>query len=223
MFAVACLPGQCTTALFGSPRLQSHVPLVVRASTPFASADDDDGPAEFDIELSKPLGIEFEDSADGMVVKRVLSKGAAAESTFVWPGDVLCAIGSQKLMGKTFDESMEALVQAPETVELTFLRPLKVTCLEFPNGKRAFGRRGEPLAPLALRVGYNVQYDCGTGSCGTCELVLRNSGSESCKSVRMCRAKMPAADLCPFELLTPDSEEAQEFYEVLAAKAEGRA
>ena len=70
MFAVACLPGQCTTALFGSPRLQSHVPLVVRASTPFASADDDDGPAEFDIELSKPLGIEFEDSADGMVVKR---------------------------------------------------------------------------------------------------------------------------------------------------------
>ena len=114
---------------------------------------------------------------------------------------------------------MSLLQDAPETVELTFRRPLTTTCLQFPNGKRVFGKKDEPLAPLALRAGYEVQYDCGSGSCGVCELVLRNTGSESCKSIRMCRAKMPAADLCPFELLPPDSEEALAFYERLAAKA----
>lgn len=50
--------------------------------------------AEFELALTKPLGIRFEERMPGMragvVVSAVLKGGSAADSTFVWPGDVLC-------------------------------------------------------------------------------------------------------------------------------------
>lgn len=177
---------------------------------------------EFDITLSKPLGIAFEESSGvgGLEVKRLLSGGSAAASTFVWPGDVLTKVGSQRIGELSFDASMELLSDAPDSLDLAFHRPLTITALDFPNGKRAFGRKGMELRPLALRMGYtDIEYDCGKGSCGSCERVLHNTASGSCKSVRVCKAKMPAADLCPYELLTPDAEVAQEFFEALAARA----
>jgi ferredoxin len=204
------------SVLRGAPPTSSSL---LRSWPPLLAIEEEN---EFDITLQKPLGVVFEEAASGrgLLVKKLLGEGSALESTYVWPGDVLMQVGSQRMDGLGFDAAMQCIIDAPEAVDLTFCRPLTMTALDWPNGKRTYSRKGEALRPLALRMGYtDIEYECGKGSCGSCELVLHNTGSGSCKSIRMCTAKMPAADLSPWELLTPDDEVAQEFFDALAARA----
>jgi ferredoxin len=177
----------------------------------------DDEPTEFDISLTKPLGIEFEEAPQGgLFVKDVLEGGSAAESTFVWPGDVLLACGNADLSSCNFDQGMDALLSAPPRVDLKLRRPCKTACVEFPDGGRVYGARGESLKDLALKAGYTkIKYPCGKGSCGVCEMVLKSGRSENCTSIRMCKATVPACELTPWEVLTTDSPEAQEYFEKL--------
>ena len=198
--------------------LEPRAARVAPRGTLRAAADN-----EFDISLAKPLGILFEEEEDGssaLVVADLLD-GSAKRSTFVWLGDQLLTCNGVDVSSCGFDEAMEALVSAPDELDLTFKREGRVTCVDFPNGQRAFAKQGEPLYDVAKRVKYHdkIVYECMKGSCGTCELVLQNGGSGSCKSIRMCRAKVPAADLSAWELLTTDSREAQEFFAKLQAKA----
>ena len=198
-------------------------PLLPPRSFAIRSQEDDE-PAEFEIELAKPLGIEFEENDAGcLVVKKLLPEGSAAKSTYVWPGDELRACDGADISSAGFDASMDALIGAPEEVELTFRRPVKTACIDFPDGERAFGVKGDNLRTLALRAGYNkIVYDCGEGSCGSCEMVLRSGTSERCRSVRTCKSRLPSAELTPWELLTTDAPEAQEYFERLRKLAEGR-
>ena len=187
-------------------------------------ANEVDEPSDFEITLSKPLGIKLEENDLGvLVVKDLLPEGSAAASTFVWPGDELRACGDADISSCGFDAGMDAIIAAPAECILTFRRPAKTACIDFPDGERAFGVKGDSLRTLALRAGYKkIVYNCGEGSCGSCEMVLRSGTSERCRSVRTCKARLPSAELTPWELLTTDAEEAQEHFVRLKKLAEGR-
>lgn len=183
--------------------------------------------ADFCINLTKPLGIVFDELEPGgfrgLTVAEVLPDGSAAASTFVWPGDELLALnGNTALATSDFDDAMAALQAAPETLEMTFRRRGHVACLDFPDGKRTFGVPGDVLSFLCKRAKYrDVKYGCSEGTCGTCEMVLVNGDTDQCKSVRVCRSQLgrlsPTAQ--PWRLLQPDAPEAQAYFRALQKKA----
>ena len=193
---------------------------------------DDDGGAECELSLCKPLGIAFEevaaDERRGVVVGDVLPDGSAAESTYVWPGDLLLAVDDEDVTRCDFDQVMDVLIGGPAELSLRFKRPGTVACVRFPNGKRAFGRPGEPLENLAIEAGFNDQvvYECRQGSCGTCEwyLQLGQSEDDRVRPVRLCRTKVPRvpADSGACSILSVDSDEAKAYAERMARLAEGR-
>ena len=190
------------------------------------SAADAAGHADFSLCLKKPLGIVFDElepgGSLGLVVAEVLPDGSAAASTFVWPGDELIAVEGSDASTANFDDAMATLQGAPETLDLTFRRRGNTACLDFPDGKRAFGVPGDGLSSLCKRAKYrDVKYGCSGGTCGSCEMVLVNGDTDQCKSVRVCRAQLgrlsPTAQ--PWRLLQPDAPEAQAYFKALQKKA----
>ena len=186
-------------------------------------------PAEFELTLTKPLGIAFEERIEGksfgVKVGEVLSEGSAAASTYVWPGDVLTQCDGVDLSRCSFDEVMGALVAAPTEVTIGFARYGRMGCVRFPNGERAFAAPGDALRTMSLAAGFegDVEYKCSKGTCGSCEWVLRMGQDEDdrIKPVRMCVSKLPKVP--PFagamEILPRDSPAAQRHFEKLQRAA----
>ena len=187
----------------------------------------------YELSLPKPLGILFEEGerGRGLVVARVLPKGSAAADGTIWPGDTLLAVGRTALAELVFDDAMAAIADAPQTVDLTLGRERgKVAAVRFADGPRAgslvFARPGAALMPLAERCGFAVEYQCYEGSCGVCDMVLKDGESGGFRPVRFCKARIPkgsAASLMAWEVLRPESAEAQAFYEEMKDKLTRRA
>lgn len=170
----------------------------------------------FELRLRKPLGIAFEEDVPGLPgplrVGELVDGGSAAACGFVWPGDALLAIDDAPCDDLLFDDTMDALVAAPDEVTLTLRRDGLSGCAIFPDGSRAFGTPGTDLAELAQNAGFRVPYDCGSGHCGVCEMFSRDEGGDRVKPVRMCRSRLPkSAAYIATELLSPDSPEAREY------------
>lgn len=187
--------------------------------------------ADFELPLTKPLGIGFEEivegEAKGVVVKTIVDGGAAAESTYVWPGDMITECNGVDLTRSSFDDVMEVLVDAPEDVTLGLRRFGDTACIDFPNGARAFGTPGvETLQTLASQAGFeDVVYSCkGEGVCGSCEFMLRlgQSDDDSAKPVRFCKSTLPQVDATAgaMSIHSKKSEVAERYYEKMRKLAE---
>ena len=184
------------------------------------------------VALRKPLGIRFEEREDGrgLEVGEVLAEGSAAADGRVWPCDLLLSVGGRDCGALGFDDAMQALIDADALVELEFGRVRgRTAALRFPDGPAAdflvFARPGDALMPLARRAQCPVEYDCLEGSCGVCDMVLRDGETEEMKPVRFCRARIPRgakASLMPWDVLRPESPEAQAFYARMESKLRRR-
>ena len=77
-----------------------------------------------ELSLTKPLGIILEEveegSASGVFVKEVTDSGSAAKFSEEIMGTTLASVQGQDVTRSTFDEAMETIINAPETVELKF-------------------------------------------------------------------------------------------------------
>lgn len=78
------------------------------------------------VELSKPMGIVFEENdADygGIFVQSLKEGGIAAEHGVLQPGDQLVAVGTEKVAGMPFDDALGKIVDAEGlTVKLVLFR-----------------------------------------------------------------------------------------------------
>lgn len=152
---------------------------------------------QYTITLRKPMGLQLEEQEpglSGLSVRAVLPEGSAHASDRVWPGDILVGINGRDLYDETsFTYAMMQLQTAGPTAELTFCRDLsRVVAVRFPIGTVAFGTPGDSLGELALTAGYEgIRYNCRTGTCGTCEVVLRTG--DKVRTVRACSGRIPDA------------------------------
>ena len=180
----------------------------------------------FELTLKKPLGIVFESGHEGeygISVSEILDNGSAAQDGTIWPGDMLLEVASQNVETAGFDEAMNALMEAPELCELRFgrIRGRSAAVRFQGQSSPAFAAPGDELALLASRHDFEVQYGCKGGTCGVCEVVLKDTETEELCTVRMCRARVPQgerASLMPWEVLRKESEEALIFYKELEDK-----
>lgn len=153
---------------------------------------------QYTITLRKPMGLQLEEQEpglSGLSVSAVLPQGSAHASDRVWPGDVLVGINGRDLPDESsFEYAMMQLQTAGLTAELTFCRDLsRVVAVRFPIGTVAFGTPGDSLGELALAAGYeDIRYDCRTGTCGTCEVVLRTG--DKARTVRACSGRVPRCE-----------------------------
>ncbi|CAE7704427.1 MPP7 [Symbiodinium pilosum] len=77
------------------------------------------------VKLLKPLGIEFEERANdpGRVwVLRVLEEGSAFKNGEVEPGDFLSYVNGVDVEDKSYDETLQLLVNAEGEIDLVFKR-----------------------------------------------------------------------------------------------------
>jgi PDZ domain len=78
------------------------------------------------VELSKPMGIVFEENdADfgGIFVHSLKEGGIAAQNGSIQAGDQLVAVGTRKVSGLPFDEALGAIIDAQgDTLKLVFFR-----------------------------------------------------------------------------------------------------
>lgn len=122
------------------------------------------------------LVLEEIDEADphgGVRVKAMTGESAKVSRS----GEADLCIGDRivEIMGEdcrtwTFDEIMDCLVGAPSPVELEFERPAGTVSVKFGSGVAIAASPGEILGNVALEAEfYEIQYDCRSGSCGTCE------------------------------------------------------
>lgn len=173
----------------------------------------------YDLTLSKPLGIVFEEGEHGgLVVKGLVPGGTAQLDGTIWPGDDLLSVGGCDLRGFDFDSAMAALASAPTRCKLGLGRTRgRAAAVRFDGGgKLWFAAPGDALRPLAQRARFEVEYSCSKGTCGTCEMFLRDGETDELRPVRMCQATLPmdsSASLMPWEVLHPDSPEAIEYFD----------
>ena len=82
------------------------------------------------VELSKPMGIIFEENdADygGIFVHSLKEDGAAANSGAIQAGDQLVAVSTRKVSGLPFDEALGAITETKgDTLKLVFFRGTSV-------------------------------------------------------------------------------------------------
>jgi len=97
--------------------------------------------------------------------------------------------------GLVFEEVMDAIVTSPgDTVELQLRRPRGATVVRWPNGVGVAvvaEKGGEFLGNVAIAAGYHdrIEYDCRSGSCGVCSLIVRGEDGER-RVVKPCVAKV---------------------------------
>lgn len=89
------------------------------------------------VQLSKPMGIVFEENDEefgGIFVLSVSEGGVAAVDGTVQPGDQLVAVANQKVSGLTFDEALGAIIN--NQAEMTKLTLFRGTASQFygPTG-----------------------------------------------------------------------------------------
>ncbi|KAL3926969.1 MAG: hypothetical protein SGPRY_003044 [Prymnesium sp.] len=170
----------------------------------------------FSLSLSKPLGVAFEESASGgMQVSRVLAGGSAERDGQVWPGDQVFQINGRDTRHLPFDDCMALLLDSPEQCSLTFGRERgRAAAVRLPGGRLVFSVSGAPLVRLAIEHNLECEFKCQQGTCGSCEMFLKDEETEEVKPVRMCVARIPggkAASLMPWEVLSTSSPEAQQY------------
>lgn len=80
----------------------------------------------FGVELTKPMGIVFEENDSeygGIFVQSLKEGGAAAENGTVQPGHQLVAVGTSNVSGLDFDNALGAIIGSEgEKTKLTFFR-----------------------------------------------------------------------------------------------------
>ena len=224
----------CLTLFAFAMRLPSLCLMAIaarRACEPRLCVAPDDSP-RFEITLTKPLGIAFEEieHTGGLEVGEVLAGGSAVKDGTIWPGDLLLAVGQTDVSRLALDEAMAALMDAPETVTLELGRVRgRAAAVRFPDGplagKLLFVTPGTDFLSLAKRSRCEVEYQCYEGSCGVCDMVLKDGETEELRPVRFCRARVPQgsqASLMPWEVLRPESDEAQRYYARMEAKMMAR-
>ena len=156
------------------------------------------------ITLGTPLGIVFEEldaGEPGLLVSELREGGSAERSGQVWPRDQLLHIDGCEVRNESFDSIMEVLRSA-EQVTLSFARSARSGRVSFPNGRTAVGIAGDPLEALALQCGQDVRYSCRGGTCGSCEMLLRDA-TGAVRPIRMCNAKLRTGES---EVLMPEQE-----------------
>ena len=107
------------------------------------------------VELSKPMGIVFEENDaefGGIFVQSLKEGGVAEEDGTLKQGDQLVIVGSKDVSGLDFDDALGAIIDAPEEkVKLTLFRG---------TGKQFYGPTGpskEWLAEFCEKGGVEVQ------------------------------------------------------------------
>ena len=185
-------------------------------------------PAEYDLTLTKPLGIAFEETASGfgLEVTEVVEGGSAHEDGSIWPGDLLLKVGGRDVAGLDFDGAMAALVAADEArCKLTLGRVRgKMGALRFggEDAELIFSKTGVGLPPLARKAKFDVKYSCNAGSCGSCSVLLYDEETEEYRPTRLCKAQLPEGDrasLMPLTVFRPDSPQAKEYEKAMEEKA----
>lgn len=81
--------------------------------------------AAYDVEVSKPMGIIFEENAPevgGLYVAELVPDGAAAATGAISVEDQLVSVGSVPVVGLDFDSVMAALQDAPSPATLQFFQ-----------------------------------------------------------------------------------------------------
>jgi ferredoxin len=150
----------------------------------------------------------------GVRVDKVKSGGSAAESTYVWKGDVCLSAGSIDLTTATPVQAEAALIlmeDKGEALEFKFRRFGHFGCIDWPNGKRTFALPGEPFKAVVHQAGYDgVKFSCSEGRCGTCDMFLRHAETGAVEPVRLCTKSLPLVSPTAgaWELLTKDHPEA---------------
>ncbi|KAL1522150.1 hypothetical protein AB1Y20_021795 [Prymnesium parvum] len=198
-----------------SPRLAAR-PSPPRAAPPLASAE----LHRYDLLLTKPLGLLLEQAeGEGLLVAAVLPGGSACASASVWPEDRLLEVEGRAVRADGLDAALAALRDAPVRCRLTLGRARgAMGALRLRDGTLAFASPRSELMPLAREHRLPCEFRCTQGTCGSCEMLLRDEESGQVRPVRMCVAKMPSgssASLMPWEVLTTDSAAAEEYYEGL--------
>lgn len=89
------------------------------------------------VELTKPMGIVFEENDSeygGIFVQSVTEDGAAAKDGNIQAGDQLITVGTKNVSGLDFDEALGAIIES--TDELTSLSFFRGTAKQFygPTG-----------------------------------------------------------------------------------------
>lgn len=78
------------------------------------------------VELSKPMGVVFEENdADygGIFVHSLKEGGAAANNGSIQAGDQLVAVSTRKVSGLPFDDALGAIIETPgDTLKLVLFR-----------------------------------------------------------------------------------------------------
>ncbi|KAL3921136.1 MAG: hypothetical protein SGILL_002907 [Bacillariaceae sp.] len=78
------------------------------------------------VELSKPMGIVFEENDSefgGIFVQSLKEGGVAAENGKVQPGDQLVAVATKSVSGMDFDEALGAIIESEgDSTNLSFFR-----------------------------------------------------------------------------------------------------
>mmetsp|Transcript_6722 Transcript_6722/g.14699 ORF Transcript_6722/g.14699 Transcript_6722/m.14699 type:complete len:281 (+) Transcript_6722:335-1177(+) len=182
----------------------------------------------FESSLPKPMGLAFEEveegRAEGVFVSNVFPDGAAFAAGIIWPGDYLLKVGDIDVSSFCFEDVMSALRAAESPVLLQFERDGgRSVRVVFPDKTAAFGVPGDSLAELAQLAGFVPNYQCQQGRCGSCELFLDGSKAmpeSACRTVRVCRARLPCGAGGEFALLSIDSPQAAESIAALQSKLE---
>jgi len=189
-------------------RWQHHsTPATARHDRLFAETIivDDAQQASHVLRISKPLGIIIEEidtakpekgvyigkiSPDGNCCK--IADGAPPPDICV--NDEIIGVNGLNCTGLIFEEIMDAIVTSPGgAVELELRRPHGATVVRWPNGVGVAvlaKKNGEYLGNVAIDAGYDdrITYDCRSGSCGVCSLIVRQDGER--RVVKPCVAKI---------------------------------
>jgi ferredoxin len=130
VFVVSLLCSLQTAFAFAPPRLARSMPTVVARSS---SADTASSEEVLSFSLTKPLGVVLEENeegqAAGVFVLEVGDAGSAADIAAEILGCKLLSVQGADTTKLGFDDIMEALVGAPDTVDLVF-EPKKVVDYE---------------------------------------------------------------------------------------------
>lgn len=96
------------------------------ASSPANFVDSMDAVNYISAQLTKPMGIVFEENDEefgGIFVLSLSEAGAAEKEGTIKPGDQLVAVNDKKVAGLTFDEALGCIIEAStENTKLTFFR-----------------------------------------------------------------------------------------------------
>lgn len=99
-----------------------------------------DSSSNFDVQLSKPMGIKFEETSDGLLIRELIQGGSAEASGKLQEFDVLLAVDGVSTVGLPFDDAMDILKNAESSLTLTLSRVVQAT------------KVGEPARPASTYI-----------------------------------------------------------------------